>query len=413
MKFLKSFSVYSVVSMYQAALMFSMITIFSNLMPIEEFGKFNLLLAISTFIFHFAIFNSNGVVNLFFHKVNLEKFKLYISHTILYIFPLTSIVIFVVYLLFMKDINILFNVNNEKVWFYLLLYVISQVIPIIMFSYFQTRERINLFLKYASSYYTLRIVAMVTFYYLYEKLESVFIGFIAISFIYSIIGIYILLKDNVLTLNLKKEVILDIFSYSSVLVLSALLMSYFFISDRLLISHYFGNNDLAVYSIAINICMAISIFINAFSQAWAIYLFKELKKDNYNVIKLKKIIYLVVLLFLILPLIIYLVKDLFFLFYDNKYYVAVEYILLVGYVFAFMGIRSIFQGFLHFSKKTFHIMSSVMTGLIIFYLLSYFYNDSMKTILINMLSSIFIMTLIVFIHTNMIFKLWGKNGKVI
>jgi O-antigen/teichoic acid export membrane protein len=153
-------------------------------------------------------------------------------------------------------------------------------------------------------------------------------------------------------------------------------------SDRFFISYFIGNEEVARYSVAVQLTLIVLIIVNSFSSAWGAHLFAYLEANNLKVKSdlFKKILFFC-FFFMIFPLVIYYPQTLLLdIFFDESYMSAVEFIFVLSFGYALMGIWKVFVGFLHYSKQTLSISILTMATLVLNSILNYFFIQSIGAI---------------------------------
>ena len=194
MKFLKSLSIYSIVSMYQAVLIFCAILIFSSLMEIEEFAIYNLYLALVPFIMNLILLGVPGSSSVYFHKFSKLKFKLYLGQIIFFILPFSFLLSILLYLIFTDYLVAYFNLNNITILI-LILFCFFQILPQILFKYYQTSHDPKSYFYFNTLYLTGIFIFNVIAFFIFDSIISIFVSSLCVSFVFSLVT-FIILKSN-------------------------------------------------------------------------------------------------------------------------------------------------------------------------------------------------------------------------
>lgn len=399
----KSLSVYTLISIYQALVTFLSISFFSYKMSISILGSYNLYLAIVPFLLNLMLLGTTGALSVYYHKMGINKFRLYISQVIFYILPISFMLGIFIYISF-SDLMISTFGLNSKILFLLLILVFAQILPQILLTYYQTIQRADLYFKLNFFYLTSNFLISILSFLIYNDIYHIFLFILINTFIFSIYCIYILNKYNLLVIRFNFFVFKDILLYGLPLIIHATGTTLLFMTDRFIISNVLGNESVGLYSISLQLSMIMLIFINSFTSAWGPYLFKAMK-ENRNIIDstFMKKIYMFAGIFLMMPLVLYYIQMIILnLFFNSVYERAIDYVLIIGFGYSMMGIYKIFIGFLHFIKKTKLISLLTILALLINVLISYYLVQKVGLIGVSYgtLLSMFILSVITIFFVN-------------
>lgn len=373
MSFFKLFSGYTIVSLIQALYIFINMVFFSHKMPIEDFGKYNLYLSILPILLNFMSLGFNGSISVFYHKVSRIKFRLYIGQIIFFLLPLSLIVGILLLLIGDYYIENSFSLNRD-ILFVIVLLVFVQILPQLLLTYYQTSQQLKNYLILNISYLTTIQITSILIYLIYESTFLLFLSLLIVSSLYSLYVIFRLIKLKLIIYKFNKKAINDILSYGLPLVLHSAGITVLFMSDRFFISSFLGNDKVAIYSISLQLSMPILVLVNSFASAWGPYLFRKLKNStDYINSSIKRKMFIFIIVFLLLPFLIYYPQVIIFkVFFPKEYEIALDYILIISLGYAIMGIWKLFVGFLHFSKMTKVIFQITLLTLILNLILNYF-----------------------------------------
>lgn len=415
--FIKSLSYYALSSIYQALLTFLTILIFTKLMVINDFAMYNLYLALVPFLMNLLLLGMPGSVSVFYYKNSMLKYRLYLGQILFFLLPGSFLISMVLYTLFQGFLVNLFNFDY-KVLFFLILFCFFQILPQIMFKYFQTVHEPKNYFYFNISYITLIFICNIASYYYTSSILYVIISSFIVSLLFSLISVYIFYLRKLFIFKFNYLALKAILVYGIPLVVHSIAMAMLFVSDRFFISYFEGNYDVAQYSVSLQLSMIIFIFVNAFAGAWGAHVFRYLKNTKSQISDdIKKKIFFSILFFLFLPFIlIYFQKLILYIFFSNEYQDSFQYILIIGIGYSIMGIYKVFIAFIYYNKKTNIISSSTVYSMIINLVLNYIfikYYGSIGVAYSTMISMIFL-TIITIYHTNKQYNFqWSKNGKVL
>lgn len=350
---LKSLSIYSLITIYQAGLSFMAIAYFSFKMPTIVFGEYNLYLAVIPFAINLLMLGASNSIAVFYHSVGLRKFRIYLGQIVFYILPLSFVWGMLLTASFGTALSGYFQLDVNTLYIIMLM-LFFQLLPLIVFTYFQAIQDAQKYALLVGSQLSANFIVSIVSFELFGHITAIFIGLLMVNLLFSALSFGILLRHKLFYLRFNARIFKKILVYSTPLAINTSGLTLIFMSDRFFISYYLGNEAVASYSVAIQLSMMILIAVNAFPGAWGPYLFKQLRSNDMLVDKhLVKKIYIASAGFIILPLVLYYIQvAILYVFFDAKYQSATQYIIIISMGYGMMGIYKIFNAFLHYLKKS-------------------------------------------------------------
>ena len=347
-----------------------MLPILTSYLSIEDFGVLSLAETTILFITPFILLNINGAINVEYFKVEHDRLKEYITNALI-ISLISFLIVFVLFFIFQNYLASLMHLENS----FLLLIVFFasfRVVSSVVLGLYQSREEPVRFAIYTLSQtildFILSYLLVVTYHFGYMgRLEGVYISF----FIFSIIGMVLLYKMNYLS-SITFKYTKDILSFGVPLIPHAVSATVMAMSDRYFISYYVGNDQVGLYTIAYQLSALMLLVSMSVNQAWSPMAFRLLKDKNIK--QVFKISILIVMLFTLLGISIYLLRDtLFYILIDEKFYVAKEFFgyLLLGFIF--QSFYFLVVNVLFFEKKTKTLASITILGAFLNIVLNYYF----------------------------------------
>jgi len=219
---------------------------------------------------------------------------------------------------------------------------------------FRLKRKPFLYGKYHISQSTFLLILMLAFSYYkpdYKMLVIAKTTHVFVLFIASIVLLYLnkdfLFKYNITYLTKAIRLSFPTVIYS----LSAFI---FVMSDRLLITHFYGPKELGYYAAISQIAAAISILTASFNAAWMPWLFENLKKNSKEVnLSIVRLSYLLMFLFLVLGLLFCLVYPIIArLILTEEFYPYISASYLIILALSFQGVYLIVSPYVFYSEKT-------------------------------------------------------------
>ena len=372
MNFFKSLSIYTTTSVLNSAIPFFLLPILTNYLTVEEYGLLAIIQIFIIFTIPFVSINIQSTLQLEYHELKTDEFALWVSSVL--IIPL--ITIFMVLFFFLIFESFIFNfLNVSLVWILLVpLIAFMQVVPQTILSIYKISERPIDYAKYQLSltginlFLTLGLVVLLNLNW-EGRILAIFFTYL----IFTILGIYLLLKMKLIVLRLEKTYIKKALKLGTPLIVHVVSASLFMMSDRLFVSYYLGNNALGIYAVGAQVAMVALIIQQSFNQAWVPYLFKNLKIGLIeNKIRIIKISYVAILFFMILPFLVELLNPLFFNFFINeKFRDAIEYVFWIALGYSLLGMYKVVTNYIFYEKRVKLLSMMTFGSLIINLILNY------------------------------------------
>jgi len=381
MKFKTSFIIYTIASFLNAGVPFLLLPILTKLLPPEQYGVLTLYTVFIALFFPIISLNIMSPLQIAYTNLNQKEFASYFS-SILSI-PIVMFLFSIVFLtIFSTTLHQLSNVSLTMLYA-LPIILLFQVFPKLVTSVYQIKEQPIRYAIYQLSFAVMNISTTIYLLYAYNaNWESRILAILFTNMFFTFIALFIFKRMDLYTKNLKKEYFTDAIKVGTPLIIHIVSAVLFQMSDRLFIQYFKGDYDLGVFAAGAQIGMIALIIQQAFTQAWLPYLFKNLKLNTLaNKIKIVKLSYISIILFMIMPFIIELVSiPIFTFFIDKKYEYAQQYVFWVALGYAFLGIYKIFSGFILFKKKTSCLAWISLFSLIINFILNYLFINYYGTI---------------------------------
>lgn len=379
MSIYKSLSVYTVLSSYQALLAFLTLSFFSFYMPKSEFGSYNLYLSILPFLLNFMAMGVTAAIARAFHRYSALKFKLYVSQVVFFLVPISLLVGLSFYFGF-GGVYQHFGLDESTVLL-LIFITFQQIFQQIVLTVYQTSQRPVSYAKFNFLLLTSNFAVSLTAYLLFKSLFILFLCIAGLNFALFLISIFLLIRQDLLVFRFSRRISASVLRYGLPLVLHTAGITVLFMSDRFFISYFEGNEEVARYSVAVQLTLLVSILVNAFASAWGAHLFAYLEANKMHVRQdlLKKIV-LFCAFFILLPLLLYYPQLLLLnIFFDEEYATASEFVFVLSFGYALMGVWKVFVGFLHYSNQTLKVSILTILTLILNLTLNYFFIQSFGT----------------------------------
>jgi O-antigen/teichoic acid export membrane protein len=354
-----------------------MLPILTTYLSISDFGILSLVETTILFVTPFILLNINAAINVEYFKVEHNTLKEYITNALTISF-ISFFIVFLLFIVFKSIIASILHINSNLLLF-IVVFAVLRVISSVVLGLYQSRQEPIKFSLYTLGQtiidFSLSYILVVVYKLGYiGRLGGTYVAF----FIFSILGLYLLYKMDYLS-KITFKYTKDILNFGVPLIPHALSGSIMAMSDRYFISYFIGNDKVGLYTIAYQISALMLLVSVSVNQAWSPMLFKLLKEKNIKQVY-KFTIYLFIL-FSVVAISVYFLRDLlFYIFVDEKFYMAKEYFgwLLAG--FLFQSLYFLVTNLLFFEKQTKLLASMTMIGAIFNVILNYFFIHMYGTI---------------------------------
>jgi len=350
-----------------------LLPILTAYLSIEDFGVLSLVETTILFVTPLILLNINAAINVEYFKVKHNVLKSYITNALSISF-ISFLLLFSIVFIFSDKLSSLLNIKSELI-LWIVVFAFLRVISSVVLGLFQSRQepmRFGLFtLGQTIIDFCLSYILVVVYKLGYiGRLEGTYVSF----FIFSIIGISLLYKMNYLS-KITFKYTKDILNFGIPLIPHALSGTIMAMSDRYFISYYVGNDQVGLYTIAYQLSALMLLVSMSVNQAWSPMFFKLLKEKNIKQV-FKFTIYLFIF-FSLVGLSVYFLRDvLFYIFVDEKFYIAKEYFgwLLLGFVF--QSFYFLVTNIMFYEKKTKLLASITILGAFLNLILNYYFIHS-------------------------------------
>jgi len=369
-KLSKNVVVYGGVNALKSLVPLLLLPILTHYLSTKAFGILSLAETSILFLTPFILLNINAAINVEYFKLEHRELKLYITNALL-----LSFIAFTLFLgaatIFHDSLAKLLNIDNVLL-LWIVVFSFLRVISSVVLGFYQVREEVTAFASFSLFQTFVDFLLSYLFVVIYQhgyigRLEGTYISF----FLVSILGIYILLKRDYLgaiSFKYTKEIL----NFGVPLIIHGLSGTLIAMSDRYFISYFIGNDAVGLYAIAYQLSALMLLFGVSINQAWSPMLFSLLKNQNFT--QVKRYTFLFFGLFIFFGIAVYFAKDLlFYLFVDEKFFVAKEYFgyLLIGFIF--QSLYFLVTNILFFEKRTKLLASMTMVCALMNLVLNYYF----------------------------------------
>lgn len=347
-----------------------LLPLYSNLIPVEEFGIYSLLMSIYAVSSVFYQFGMNSALTNFYLKESEESKRNVVFSTIINSIILLGIFLSIIAWLITPLLShkILDSNKYEYLLAALFIIILIETISSFVLQLLRTQELARKVVAFLSLGAILNFVFNLWFVY---GLRMQIKGILYAQLISALFVLVILLSFVRKSYHLKidKSILSAVVLFSIPLFLSGLFSSGIEVADRFLIKYFFSNKEVGEYSFAYRLAMVTNIFVISFRAAWTPYSLNRYKQSDSAEDFGKILVKIIVIGTLILFTVSFFVDDLFNIKLLGKYLFNSDYkngliiipFIVLGYIFS--SIASFYSIYPFVSNKSYHFLISDGIGL--------------------------------------------------
>lgn len=375
-KTFQSFGLYTLSNVINSGIPFLLLPLLTNYLAPEEYGKLTNFNSLLTLLIPITSINFMTALQVVYVK-DKAIFPSYVSTgmlTMLIMSTLVSVLLFI----FSDSISALIQVPKSFVIFTGIYCFYQNVFEVIL-SIWRMDDRVKAYgiFRIGRTVLELSITLILVIGYRMD-FEGSINGLNYSYGLFSLISIFILWKDGLITKNLNKKHVEHIFRYGVPLiphVLSSVVILY---TDKILLTKFHGLSSNGIYSVGFMVGQVIGLFQNSFNLVWVPYAYKRLKNGEHkDKVALIKWTYIYFIGILVLVLLFYLFTPVIFYFLGKSYQVGISMVLWIALGFAFNGMYKMVSVYFFYFEKTIFIaivstFSAVVNILLALYLIPKF-----------------------------------------
>jgi len=360
-KVFKNIGLYSLLNLLNASIPFILLPIFTQNLSKESYGIIDLFTNLNYIFVPIIGLNIGSSVIRFYYDKEKIDFSKFISSILLFlaVFGILIICISFITISFFPNIGSSTGLPNQVIYLSIAFALFSQICEILLYFLRAEEKPIQFgFFRVTKSLLDLGIAAYLIVFINFDWEARVYTSVI-VACVFSIIAVYILARKLNLNLEFDFNYLKMGLAYSSPLIFHSLGGYIISFSDRFIILHFLGLEEVGLYAVAYQIGMVMSFISNSFNQAWTPFLFSKLKEGKRKTInELHRINFIYFLIMIVLAFIIYLfVPIIYDLFIGEAFAVSpmIVFWVLLGY--AFNGMYKMLVNYMFYFKMTSHLAS--------------------------------------------------------
>jgi len=359
MKLYKAFGIYTFTSFLKSAIPFLLLPIITKYLSPEDYGIANFYQVVLRFIGGIVMLGVPFCSTIFYFKHDRKEYPSLILNSL--VSPIILMVILLIISMVLIDILLpIFQVS--KIWIILIGPIaFLYLMPEITYTTLRNQEKPLKFSLLNSSqiafHFTITTLLIVVF-----KLDwlGILLGILISLLIINFLSMGYMVKNKMIGGKLNHEIVKYSLILGSPLVLQRIGGLLINKSDAIFISEMLGKDVLGLYAVGYQVGMVVLLFQDAFGNAWRPYVFNKLNNDSFSdKVKLVKQSYLLMGIYLVIPVLIYFVAPIIFdVFIDKRYHDSIAIAPLIAFGYSFLGMYKILSIYIFYMKKT-YILSTL------------------------------------------------------
>ena len=362
---------YGIGNLFVRLVGFILLPLYSNLISVEQFGIYSLMMSTYAIAGVFYQFGMNASLTNFYLKENDESKRKIIFATVINSIIVLGLILTIIAFLISPLLTQKVLGSNEYVSLFILLFVIIflETVSNYILQLFKTQELSKKVVIYLFVGAVINLLLNIWFVYGFKMGIKGIIYAQLLTALLVFISLLPLIKESY-TLRIDKRILTSVVLFSLPLFISGLFSSGIDVADRFILDHFLGTKEVGEYSFAYRIAMVTNIFVISFRAAWIPYALNRFKEGNYreNFGKiLNKVLSIGVFILLTVS---FFADDLFNIKLLDKYLFNSAYkngliilpFVVVGYIFN--SLASFYSVYPFVSNKSYHFFISDGLGLI-------------------------------------------------
>ena len=365
---------YSGVNIINASVPFLLLPILTEYLSPSDYGILSLVQLLMALTFPIVL-NAQSLITIEYSNLSFNKFQKLISSILFFAFAGFIVLELGFYLL--SDYIYEYFFLPDRLLLFIPVFLLFQVIPILIPFIFQAKKQPFNFGKFKISL-TIFNIGLSLFFVMYLNYgwEGRLWGIVGSFAVFNLIGLYLLMKIDLLSFNLDKDSIMQVFRYGIPLIPHAIAAVLISGSSRFFLADIMGVKEVGVFAVSFQVASSIYIIMSSINLAWSPHLFERLNKTPTMDVKLKIIKQSYqIMLFMIIIVVVFLVfsQFIFHVFIDESYHsgLLVSRILAIG--FLFQGFYFMFTNYIFYSKKTKYLSFITLFSSIIVVLSNFYF----------------------------------------
>jgi len=262
---------------------FILLPLYSNLISVEQFGIYSLMMSVYAISGVFYQFGMNASLTNFYLKTNDESARKIIFSTIVNAIIILGLILTIIAFSISSFLTNKILGSSEYSILLILLFIIIfiETISNYILQLFKTLELSKKVVVYLFAGAIINLLLNIWFVY---GLRMGIKGIIFAHLLTTILVFILLLPliKGTYTFKIDKKILTAAVLFSLPLFVSGIFSSGMDVADRFILDHFFGKKEVGEYSFAYRLAMITNIFVISFRAAWMPYALNKFKEGNYR-----------------------------------------------------------------------------------------------------------------------------------
>lgn len=262
---------------------FILLPLYSNLISVEQFGIYSLMMSVYAISGVFYQFGMNASLTNFYVKENDESVRKIIFSTIVNAIIILGLILTVIAFSissFLTD-KILGSSDYSTLLILLFIIIFIETVSNYILQLFKTLELSKKVVVYFFVGAIINLLLNIWFVY---GLRLGIKGIIFAHLLTTILVFILLLPlvKGIYAFRMDKKILISAVLFSLPLFISGIFSSGMDVADRFILDHFFGKKEVGEYSFAYRLAMITNIFVISFRAAWIPYALNRYRVGNYR-----------------------------------------------------------------------------------------------------------------------------------
>jgi O-antigen/teichoic acid export membrane protein len=349
--FISDSFIYTLLNVLNSAIPFVLLPIVIRLVSTEDYGAYSLFITVEALLIPIVSLNIHGALSRHYYSDNIDL-KTYLSTIV---FSLAAFAAIFCSLAFFIPESIISKTGLSSHFFILAIFTASAMGLISMLSnLYRLQRKPWIYGLYSIGQSILLLSSVILFCWWMPTFPMLALGRVTYACIFMGITLFLLYNSNLLSFTFSKPWFNTALKFSIPTVFYSISAFIFLSSDRFLLKHYLGLEDVGHYAAIYQLASLISVLGTSLNAAWMPWLFENLKKNDKKVnIFIVRLSYALAGCFLLAGIIFCLLfpfisKIILPISYHS--YIDVAYPIIMG--FAFQGVYLIVSPYTFYAEKT-------------------------------------------------------------
>jgi len=353
MKLYKAFGIYTFSTFLKSAIPFLLLPIITKYLSPEDFGIANFYQVVLRLTSGVIMLGVPACCTIFYFKHDRNEYPTLLFNSLVSPIILT-LILFIISIFLSKVLYPIFELNYFWIIF-LAPIAFLYLFPEITFTTLRNQEKPvkYSFLNLSQILLHFSITTVLVVIFKFDWL-GILLGILISLLVINFTSLLYLIKNNMIGGKLNRRLIKYSFFLGSPLVLQRIGGLLINKSDALFISEMLGKDILGIYAVGYQIGMLVLLFQDAIGQAWRPHVFNILKKENESdKVKIVKRSYMLMGVYLMLPILIYFASPYIFkIFINERYHDSIIIAPLIALGYSFLGMYKLVTLYIFYMKKT-------------------------------------------------------------